>query len=85
MVNQRRALLHVSENGAFAAPAPGDMPSVATRIAIELRNQYILGDYPWNKARDGKYRDPEVGRVFPALGLGSPLRLRWRLGYRRTH
>jgi Ca-activated chloride channel family protein len=65
---------------AFAAAAPGDMPSVATRIAVELRNQYVLGYYPTNKVRDGKYRNVEV-RVSQPPGLGSPLRVHWRLGY----
>jgi Ca-activated chloride channel homolog len=65
---------------AFAAAVPGDMPSVATRIAIELRNQYVLGYYPKNKARDGKYRNVEV-KVSQPPGLGSPLKVHWRLGY----
>ena len=65
---------------AFAAAAPGDMPSVATRIAVELRNQYVLGYYPRNKARDGKYRKVEV-KVSQPPGLGSPLKVHWRLGY----
>ena len=65
---------------AFAAAVPGDMPSVATRIAIELRNQYVLGYYPTNKARDGKYRKVEV-KVSDPPGLGSPLKVHWRLGY----
>jgi Ca-activated chloride channel homolog len=65
---------------AFAAATPGDMPSVATRIAIELRNQYVLGYYSTNKARDGKYRRVEV-KVSQPPGLGSPLKLHWRLGY----
>ena len=65
---------------AFAAAVPGDMPSVATRIAIELRNQYVVGYYPKNKARDGKYRKVEVKISQPA-GLGSPLKVHWRLGY----
>jgi Ca-activated chloride channel family protein len=65
---------------AFAAAVPGDMPSVATRIAVELRNQYVLGYYPKNKARDGKYRNVEV-RVVQPPGLGSPLKVHWRLGY----
>ena len=65
---------------AFAAAVPGDMPSVATRIAVELRNQYVLGYYPKNKLRDGKYRNVEV-RVAPPPGLGSPLKVHWRLGY----
>ena len=65
---------------AFAAAVPGDMPSVATRIAVELRNQYVLGYYPKNKSRDGKYRNVEV-RVAPPPGIGSPLKVHWRLGY----
>jgi Ca-activated chloride channel family protein len=65
---------------AFAAAVPGDMPSVATRIAIELRNQYVLGYYPRNKTRDGKYRTVEV-KVSQPPGLGSPLKVHWRLGY----
>ena len=65
---------------AFAAAAPGDLPSVATRIAVELRNQYVLGYYPTNKARDGKFRHVEVQVSEPA-GLGSPVKVHWRLGY----
>ena len=65
---------------AFAAAVPGDLPSVATRIAVELRNQYVLGYYPTDKARDGKYRTVEV-KVAQPPGLGSPLKVHWRLGY----
>ena len=45
---------------AFAAALTSDLPSVAARIAVELRNQYVLGYYPKNQARDGKYRNVEV-------------------------
>ena len=65
---------------AFAAAVPGDMPSVATRIAVELRNLYVLGYYPRNKARDGKYRKVEV-KLSPPPALGSLLKVHWRLGY----
>jgi Ca-activated chloride channel family protein len=65
---------------AFAAAVPGDMPSVATRIAVELRNQYVLGYYPRNKARDGKYRKVEV-KLSPPPGISSLLKVHWRLGY----
>ena len=65
---------------AFAAAAPTDMPSIATRIAVELRNQYVLGYYPKNRARDGKYRKVEVTVAQPP-GLGSSLKVHWRLGY----
>jgi Ca-activated chloride channel homolog len=65
---------------AYAAAVPGDLPSVATRIAVELRNQYVLGYYPNNKARDGKYRNVDV-QVAQPPHLGSPLKLHWRHGY----
>jgi Ca-activated chloride channel homolog len=65
---------------AYAAAVPGDLPSVATRIAVELRNQYVLGYYPKNKARDGKYRNVDVQLALPP-NLGSPLKLHWRHGY----
>ena len=65
---------------AFAAALPGDLPSVANRIAVELRNQYVLGYYPKNKTRDGKYRKVKV-QVSQPPGLGSPIKVHWRLGY----
>jgi Ca-activated chloride channel family protein len=65
---------------AFAAAVASDLPSVANRIAVELRNQYVLGYYPKNKARDGKYRNVKV-YVSEPIGIGSPLKVHWRLGY----
>jgi Ca-activated chloride channel family protein len=64
---------------AFAAALMGDLPSVAARIAIELRNQYVLGYYPKNQTKDGKYRRVEVKLAQPH-GV-SPLKAHWRLGY----
>ena len=64
---------------AFAATDPGDLPSVATRIGIELRNQYVLAYAPKSQSKDGKYRKVEVKITEPA-GLPS-LKLHWRLGY----
>ena len=64
---------------AFAAAVTSDLPSVAARIAVELRNQYVLGYYPKNQSRDGKYRHVEVKLAQPR-GV-SPLKPHWRLGY----
>jgi VWFA-related protein len=64
---------------AFAAALTSDLPSVAARIAVELRNQYVIGYYPKNQARDGKYRKVEVKLAQPR-GV-SPLKAHWRLGY----
>jgi Ca-activated chloride channel homolog len=64
---------------AFSAALTSDLPSVAARIAVELRNQYVLGYYPKNQTRDGKYRHVEV-KVAQPRGV-STLKAHWRLGY----
>jgi Ca-activated chloride channel homolog len=56
-----------------------DLPDVAAKIGIELRNQYVLGYTPSNQERDGKYRRVRVKLVQPR-GL-PPLRSYWRQGY----
>ena len=64
---------------AFAAAMATDLPSVAARIAIELRNQYVLSYYPKNQARDGKFHTVEVKLAQPP-GVSS-LKPHWRQGY----
>ena len=64
---------------AFAAALTGDLPGVAARIAVELRNQYVLGYYPKSQTRDGKYRKVEV-KVSQPPGV-SAAKVHWRLGY----
>jgi VWFA-related protein len=64
---------------AFSAALPSDLPSVATRIGIELRNQYVLAYAPKNQDRNGQYRRVEV-KVTQPRGL-PPLKAHWRLGY----
>jgi VWFA-related protein len=56
-----------------------DLPDVAAKIGIELRNQYVLGYISRNQARDGKYRRVQVKLVQPR-GL-PPLRALHRQGY----
>jgi VWFA-related protein len=56
-----------------------ELPDVAAKIGIELRNQYVIGYAPANQERDGKYRRVQVKLVQPR-GL-PPLRAFWRLGY----
>ena len=64
---------------AFPASVEADLPSIATRIGIELRNQYVLAYSAANQERDGKYRKVEVKlKQPPDL---PPLKARWRLGY----
>ncbi len=64
---------------AFGASEFSQLPGIAERIAIELRNQYMLAYSPANSERDGKYRKVEVKMRQPK---GLPLlKARWRLGY----
>jgi VWFA-related protein len=64
---------------AFSATSTNDLPTVARRIGIELRNQYVLAYAPSNHDHDGKYRKVEVKLKQPS-GLPD-LKTRWRLGY----
>lgn len=64
---------------AIAASKDSDLPRIADRIGLELRNQYVLAYSPTNPSRDGKYRKIEVKLHAPeAL---PDLKARWRVGY----
>jgi VWFA-related protein len=56
-----------------------DLPDIAAKIGIALRNQYVLGYSPLNKERDGKYRKVQV-KLLPPKGLPT-LKAYWRVGY----
>jgi Ca-activated chloride channel family protein len=64
---------------AFGVENLGELPDIAAKIGLELRDQYILAYSPSNQERDGKYRKVKVTLVQPH-GL-PPLRAFWRLGY----
>jgi len=64
---------------AFTASDANDLPNVAARIAIELRNQYVLAYRSKNQKSDGKYRKVEV-KITPPPGIAN-LKAHWRLGY----
>ena len=63
----------------FTIDNPNDLADVATKIGIELRNQYVLGYRPKNIARDGKWRKIKV-KLIPPKGL-PPLRVYAKTGY----
>ncbi len=56
-----------------------DLPDIAAKIGLELRNQYVLGYISKNQNRDGKYRRITV-RLNQPRGL-PPLRALHRQGY----
>ncbi|HXY48545.1 MAG TPA: VWA domain-containing protein [Terriglobales bacterium] len=64
---------------AFTIDNPNDLADVATKIGIELRNQYVLGYRPHNPTRDGKWRKIKV-KLLPPKGL-PPLRVYAKTGY----
>lgn len=64
---------------AFTVDNPNDLADVATKIGVELRNQYVLGYRPANMARDGKWRKIKV-KLMPPKGLPQ-LRVFARTGY----
>jgi Ca-activated chloride channel family protein len=81
-VNGPRLLSQLAEQTggrALTASDANDLPSVASRIAIELRNQYVLAYRSANRNNDGKYRKVEV-KITPPKGVPD-LKAHWRLGY----
>ena len=53
-------LAHLTGGRSFGIGNLAELPDAAEKVAIELRNQYVLGYSPSNKTRDGKYRRVEV-------------------------
>ncbi len=56
-----------------------ELPDIAAKIGMELRNQYVLGYKPSNNARDGKWRKIKV-KLRPPRGL-PPLNVYAKTGY----
>jgi Ca-activated chloride channel family protein len=63
----------------FTIDNPNDLADVATKIGIELRNQYVLGYRPKNPGHDGKWRKIKV-KLLPPKGL-PPLKVYAKTGY----
>lgn len=74
-------LSHVSEStgGRMYQAIPADMPDIAKKIGVDLRNRYVLGYAPANQVRDGRYHRVDV-RIVPPRGLPK-LQAHWRTGY----
>ncbi len=72
-------IAELSGGRAFTIDNPNDLGDVATKIGVELRNQYVLGYRPNKIVRDGKWRKIKV-KLLPPKGL-PPLRVYARTGY----
>jgi Ca-activated chloride channel homolog len=63
----------------FSVENLNDLPDIAAKIGAELRNQYILGYHPSNKAHDARWRKIKVKLRAPK-GL-PPLSVYAKTGY----
>ena len=63
----------------FVIENPNELADVATKIGIELRNQYVLGYRPKNPVRNGRWHKIKV-KLLPPKGL-PPLTVYAKSGY----
>ena len=63
----------------FTIDNPNELTDVATKIGVELRNQYVLGYRPTKPERNGKWRKIKV-KLNPPKGL-PPLTVYSKSGY----
>jgi VWFA-related protein len=68
-----------STGGRLYPANPSELPDIAQKIGVDLRNRYVLGYSPASQQRDGRYHRVQVV-VVPPRGL-PPLRAHWRVGY----
>jgi Ca-activated chloride channel homolog len=63
----------------FTVSNPSELSDIATKIGIELRNQYVLGYRPSNRNKDGHWRKIKV-KLLPPKGLPH-LNVYFKTGY----
>jgi len=63
----------------FAVEHLNDLPDIASKIGMELRNQYVLGYRPSNRVHDARWRKIKV-KLRPPKGL-PPLSVYSKTGY----
>jgi len=63
----------------FSVEDPDELPDIAEKISIELRNQYVIGYQPSDLVSDGRWRRIKV-KLKPPRGL-PPLQVYSRTGY----
>ena len=63
----------------FAVENLGELPDIATKIGLELRNQYLLGYRPSNRVHDARWRKIKI-KLHTPKGL-PPLKAYSKTGY----
>jgi len=72
-------LANLSGGRMFSVEDPSELPDIAEKISIQLRNQYVIGYKPSNLVRDGRWRRIKI-KLHPPRGL-PPLQVYARTGY----
>jgi Ca-activated chloride channel family protein len=72
-------LAEASGGRIFSVEDANELPDIAEKISIELRNQYVIGYKPSNLVHDGRWRRIHV-KLDPPRGL-PPLQVYARTGY----
>jgi Ca-activated chloride channel family protein len=72
-------LSDITGGNAFFPDSVYELEDICTKIAIELKNQYVLAYRSTNESKDGKWRRIKV-EVNPPKGVGR-LNIRYKTGY----
>lgn len=72
-------LSNITGGRMFSVEDADELPDIAEKISIELRNQYVIGYKPSNLVNDGRWRRIKV-KLNPPRGL-PPLQVYARTGY----
>lgn len=73
------AITDVTGGRTFTVDNVNELSDIATKIGIELRNQYVIGYRPTTPVKDGKWRKIKV-KLHPPKGL-PPLTVYAKSGY----
>jgi Ca-activated chloride channel family protein len=72
-------LVNITGGRAFFPDSVYELEDICSKIAVELRNQYVIGYHPTNEAKDGKWRKIRL-KINPPKGI-SGLSVRGKSGY----
>lgn len=72
-------LARISGGEAFFPESADQLEDICNKIALELRNQYVLGYHPTNTAKDGRWRKIRL-KINPPKGVGD-LSVHGKSGY----
>jgi Ca-activated chloride channel family protein len=72
-------LVDITGGRAFFPDSVYELEDICTKIAVELKNQYVLGYHSTNEAKDGKWRKIRL-KLNPPKGI-SNLSVRGKSGY----